>query len=435
MYYIGLDVHKKTISYCMKDAAGKIQSEGKIGSTRRELDAWIKTLPQPRMMAMEATIFTGWIYDHLLPHAEKVTLQMPKPKHERLTIWLLYVRVSGGTTQMTPIELGKLQRVELREVWKHEAVDFTPWLVENIDVIGELLGLDLEVVGREQSVGDFAVDILARDLGRDKGVIIENQLDETDHTHLGQLITYAAGLEAGVVVWVSRKFREEHRQALDWLNRGGGASTEYFGVVVELLQIDNSKPAVNLRLIASPNNWSRRTILTTPADDPSGKYARYQQFFQRLIDDLREKHRFTNARVGQPQNWYSFSTGTRGFQYGLSFANGGRMRAELYIDFGESAQNVGALDALAKERSSVEAEFGESLEWDTLEGRRACRIAIYRQGTIEDSAASLEEYHKWAIDRLLRFKKVFSPRLPAAARSAEIPKLVDLTKAVSTANS
>ncbi len=320
---------------------------------------------------------------------------------------------------MTTLELGTLRRVDLRDVWKHEAVDFTPWLIENIDMIGQVLGLDLEVIGREQAVGDFAVDILARDLGRDKRVIIENQLEETDHTHLGQLITYSAGLEAGVVVWVSRKFREEHRQALDWLNRG--ASTEYFGVVVELLQVDDSKPAVNLRLIASPNNWSRRTIQTTSAEDPTGKYARYQQFFQSLIDELREKHRFTNARIGQPQNWYSFSSGTRGFQYSMSFAQGGRIRAELYIDLGESTLNMGAFDALAKDKATLDFEFGEPLEWERLEGRRACRIAIYRPGSIEDPATSLEEHNRWAIDHLLQFKKVFGPRLSSAAHTAQPP--------------
>ena len=143
---------------------------------------------------------------------------------------------------MSTFDLGKISRVDLRNVWRHEAIDFTPWLVDHIDLVGEALGLELEVVGREHGVGDFSVDILARDLGRDKLVVIENQLEETDHTHLGQLITYAAGLEASVVIWVSRGIREEHRQALDWLNRGDGATTEYFGVAIELLQIDGSKP-------------------------------------------------------------------------------------------------------------------------------------------------------------------------------------------------
>ena len=317
------------------------------------------------------------------------------------------------------IELGSLRRVELRGVWKHEAMDFTPWLVENIDLVGQVLGLDLEVAGREQAVGDFAVDIVARDLGRDKRVIIENQLEETDHSHLGQLLTYSAGLEAEVVVWVSRKFREEHRQVLDWLNRG--ASTEYFGIVVELLQIDDSKPAVNLRLVASPNNWSRRAMNSATSADANGKYARYQQFFQTLIDELREKYRFTNARIGQAQNWYSFTTGTRGFQYAVSFAAGRRLRAELYIDVGESTLNRAGIEFLRKERATLEIQFGEPLEWENLEGRRACRVAIYRPGSIEDSAAALEEYQSWAIDHLLQFKKVFGPRLSSAATAAESP--------------
>jgi hypothetical protein len=316
---------------------------------------------------------------------------------------------------MNTSELGKLLRVDPRNVWKHEALDFTPWLVEHIDLLGEALGLELEFVAREHAVGDFSVDIKARDVGRNKVVIIENQLEETDHTHLGQLITYAAGLEAGVVIWVSCKVREEHRQALDWLNRGEGATTEYFGVVVELLQIDDSKPAVNLRVIASPNDWSRRSIRAGATDDASGIYALYQQFFQRLIDELRDKHRFTNARVGQPQNWYSFSSGTPGFTYGVSFAAGGRVRAELYIDCGTRDQNVAAFESLRADKSTLEEAFGEPLDWELLEGKRACRIAVYRPGAIKDSTESLEEYHRWAVDRLLRFKRVFGPRLPAAA--------------------
>lgn len=320
-------------------------------------------------------------------------------------------------TGQTLVALGNLQRPDLRTVWKHEANDFTPWSFQHLDQIGAVLGLELEPVCCEQPIGDFSADIVARDLNRNKEVIIENQLEETDHSHLGQLITYAAGREAGVVIWISSKIREEHRQALDWLNRGDGASTEYFGLVVELLQIDGSQPAVNFRVVTSPNNWSRRTVR---ASSVSGKSALYQQFFQQLLDELREKHRFTNARVGQPQSWYTFSTGTRGFQYSFSFASGGRIRAELYIDFGQLELNMAAFNALLAKKQALEAAFGEPLEWDPIEGKRACRIATYRQGAIEDSTALLEEYHQWAVDRLLRFKKVFGPELPdAATRAAE----------------
>jgi len=191
-------------------------------------------------------------------------------------------------------QLGKLSLLDPRTVWKHEAHDFTPWLAENIDMLGELLGLDLEVVTQEAAVGDFSADIVAKDLGRGRKVVIENQLESTDHNHMGQLITYAAGLDARVVVWVSREFREEHRQALDWLNRAG-AGTEYFGVVLELLQIDGSNPAPKFRLVASPNNWSRAA--KGGGEELSSRAATYKKFFQALIDELREKHKFTNARA------------------------------------------------------------------------------------------------------------------------------------------
>jgi hypothetical protein len=320
------------------------------------------------------------------------------------------------TGKLPTVLLGTLQRVDPRSIWRHEAHDFTPWLVENIEMLGEVLGLELEVIDREAEVGDFSVDVRARDLGRDRLVVIENQLEATDHSHLGQLITYAAGLEAAVVIWVSREFREEHRQALDWLNRGDGATTEYFGVALELLQIDDSPPAVNFRLVASPNNWSRASKRSPGVDEISGKRAAYQQFFQRLIDELRERHRFTNARAGQPQNWYTFSSGSRGFTYSMSFAQTGELRAELYIDFQDRAKNEMALDALALGRDVIEAEFAEPLRWERLDTRRACRVACYAAGSIDDPAEQLEQYHRWAVDHLLRFKRVLGPRLPDLAR-------------------
>jgi hypothetical protein len=314
------------------------------------------------------------------------------------------------------IDLGKLVRVDPRDVWKHEAHDFTPWLADSIHMLGELLGMDLEVVAQEHAVGDFSLDILARDLGRDRLVAIENQLEATDHSHLGQLITYAAGVDAGVVIWVSRDFREEHRQALDWLNRGEHTDREYFGVALELLQIDGSKPAVNLRLVASPHGWSRAPSPGTGSDGTvSSKRSAYQEFFQALIDELREKHRFTNAKAGQPQNWYSFSTGTTGFQYSFSFAQGGKLRAELYIDQGDADRNELAFDALIATKDDLEKAFGEPLSWERLDTKRACRIACYALGSIEDPADQHERHRQWAIDRLLRFKKVFGPRLPSLA--------------------
>ena len=209
--------------------------------------------------------------------------------------------------------LAKIERIsDLRSVWPNEAKDFTPWLAQNIDELGEALGFDLELQETEAPVGGYSLDILATDINRNRPVIIENQLEETNHNHLGQLLVYAAGHNAGVVVWLTKDFREEHRLALDWLNQRTGKDTEFFGVVVELWKIDDSRLAPNFRLVATPNDWGKKNIgtdLVRPSPGSSERMDRYRSFFQSLIDTLREEHKFTGARKGQPQSWYSFAIG------------------------------------------------------------------------------------------------------------------------------
>jgi hypothetical protein len=306
-------------------------------------------------------------------------------------------------------QLGKLKRVNLRTIWPNEAHHFTPWLAGNIDALGEALGLDLELTGREAGVGEFSLDLLAIDLGTNDVVIIENQFGSTDHGHLGQLLTYAAGFDAGAIIWVAENFRDEHREALDWINQRTDSETRVFGVVIEALQIDDSLPAYQFRPVVFPNEWTKER--RSSVSPPSSRALKYREFFQRMIDVLREEHRFTNARVGQPQNWYSFSSGFRGFLYGASFAQGDRMRVELYIDTGDGETNEVFFDWMYESRAELEAQFGEEIEWERLDNRRASRIAIYKPGSIESESDSLDELNEWAINRLLKFKEVMSPRL------------------------
>lgn len=306
------------------------------------------------------------------------------------------------------VNFGVLKQVDLRLLWPHEALDFSAWLAQNLAVLGETLGMDLELIGQEAPVGPFSLDLLVRDLGRDRTVIIENQLEPTDHDHLGKLLTYAAGHDATVAVWIAPKFRDEHRQALDWLNQRTDTGTEFFGVVVEAIQIDDSRPACNFRLVAFPNDWRKTNI--TPVTKTSPRSEAYQAFFQDLIDRLRTQHNFTRALKAQPQNWYTFSSGIRGIVYGVSFALGGRVRAEAYIDREDAVWNKWLFDALRAQRDDIAAAFGEPLEWDSIEARRACRIVAYRPGSIDNPPQSLEEIKGWAIDRLLRMRNVIGPR-------------------------
>jgi hypothetical protein len=307
------------------------------------------------------------------------------------------------------ITLGELKRMDPRRVWSDEARDFTPWLSENLARLGEALGMELEITTREAPVGDFSCDLLARDLGTGRIVIIENQFGSTNHDHLGKILTYAAGLEAEAVVWVAEKIREEHRQTLEWLNRHTDKAIRFFAVTVEVLQIETSPPAVNFKAIVFPNEWQRAA--RESAEGASPRAEAYRRYFQGLLDELREKHHFTSARVGLPQNWYTFRSGVSGVDYGMSFAQGGRVRVELYIDFGEADTNKTFFDRLHSQRETLEHALGEALSWERLDERRASRVAVYCPGSIDVNNEELLRIRDWAINRLLKFRDVFGPRI------------------------
>lgn len=306
-------------------------------------------------------------------------------------------------------DFGKIKKVNIRDIWQHEAHNFTPWLAENLDKLGESVGMDLELIEQEASVGNFSLDVLARDLSTGHNVIIENQFGDTDHDHLGKMLTYAAGFDASKIIWISERVRDEHRQTIEWLNQRTDTDTQFFAIEIEVFRIDESKPAYNFKPIIFPNEW-RKSKKEGWKENSSAKGEAYREYFQTVIDELRNKHSFTKAKVAQPQNWYIFPTGFSRLSYGTSFAQGGRVRAELYIDVGELDRNKKLFDWLLEQRQNIETEFGESLDWERLDDRRASRIAIYREGSIDD-VEILKEIQTWAIQELLKFRKVFSPLL------------------------
>ena len=312
------------------------------------------------------------------------------------------------------VSLGALEYVDPHKIWINEPAGFTPWLAENLGRLGEALGLDLELLQMESSVGDFSCDIEAREAGTNRPVIIENQLDPTNHTHLGQLLTYAAGLDAAVVVWISPQFRDEHRQAIDWLNRHTDDQIDFFGIALEVLQIDDSKPAVQLRPVAFPNTAKAPPVAASETG------ATYQRFYQPLVDELREKHRFTNARAAQPANWISFTSGTPRIGYNASFGKGGRLRAEVYVDIGNKAGNKAIFDSLHTEREAIEREMGEKLVWERLDNKRASRIsAALDNASVENADTKGDELRSWLINHLLKIKSVFGKRIAQAAESVQ----------------
>lgn len=311
------------------------------------------------------------------------------------------------------IALGKIEKQhDLRLVWPNEAQDFTPWLADNIEEIGESLGLDLETQSREEKIGGFSLDILAKD-GDNRIVIIENQLNSTDHSHLGQIITYASGVDAKVIVWVAREFRDEHRQAIDWLNQHTQDETEFFGVVMELWKIGDSPLAPNFRIVAAPNDWRRETAERVRSVSLSERNVRYQTFFKDLTDTLREKG-FTNRTKAQPASWSEFASGHTGVRYVGSFTRTegrGYARVEIYIDKHDKEWNEELFNQLENRKTTIESELGNSLEWTLLPERRACRIFLARSGSIDDDETKLKELKNWMVSNLLEVKQAFSPML------------------------
>ena len=310
---------------------------------------------------------------------------------------------------MANLEFGEIINVPMNAIWEHEERDFTPWLAQNITILGNALGgLQLEVEQLEVYAGNFKLDIKAREVGTDKIVVIENQIYKTDHKHLGQLITYASFFKAEIIIWVSQEVTEEHRSAIDWLNANTSDNIEFYAVEANIIRIDNSKPALNFKLKAFPNEWEKGRS-GSPAVTETGEL--YREFFQSLIDELREKHRFTNARLGQPQSWYSFTSGAKGCIYGCSFARGAKVRAEVYIDTVNQDTNKQIFRALEDRKVEIETEFGEELTFEELPTKRASRIAVYRDGEIYTDSQNLEEIKSWCIEKLLKFKQVFGEKL------------------------
>ena len=266
----------------------------------------------------------------------------------------------------------------------------------------------MSIKAKRPQSGGYSLDILAHDLGSNRPVIIENQLEGTDHDHLGKLLTYASGYDANVVVWIAREFRDEHRQALDWLNQRTDENTEFFGVVVELWKIDDSRPALNLNLVSTPNEWRKENVSgqSQRAIGTSERGKKYQIFFQGLIDTLREEYRFTTARKALPTNTRDFTSGHSGVTYTTIFTWDEQAAVMVYI-----ANNKNLFDRLSEARECIESEIGESLEWDSVDDRKACRILATRPGHINQDQETLEQIQEWMVDLLLKFKGVFDPRL------------------------
>ena len=307
--------------------------------------------------------------------------------------------------------LGRLEGVNLRDYWEREDTEFTPWLAqeENIVLLGDTIGLELEVQEQEASVGPFRADILCRNAGDNSLVLIENQLEVTDHKHLGQLFTYAAGLDAVTVIWIAKQFTEEHRAALDWLNRITHDHFHFFGVEIELYRINTSPPAPRFSIVSKPNDWVKsatESIRNPGAYTPGQKLQ--MGYWKALGEYMRAQDSPRKPPTPYPSNWMGYGIGRVGFGL-LIFINirDGRVVVGLFVDGQDAIAHYHLLQA---EQAAIESELGYTLEWEEKPGAKNSSITIRLDGDTRDES-QWPQFFEWTLEKMNDFDRVFRSRI------------------------
>ena len=310
--------------------------------------------------------------------------------------------------------LGRLERVDLRDIWATEAQHFTPWLAreENLQILGESLAIDLEFEAQEKNVGPFRADILCKDTDNGSWVLIENQLERTDHLHLGQLLTYAAGLNVVTIVWIAANFTEEHRATLDWLNEITDDSFQFFGLEVELWRIGDSPAAPKFNIISKPNDWTRsvskaaRQIGDQPLTEVKAAQLEFWEAFKAHLEQVRSP---IKAQMPLPQHWTNFGIGRSNFTLG-AFLNTTEKRIGVWLYIND--ENAKAFFwQMHAGREAIEAELGFDLEWLELPERKSSRLVRYLYDADPLDRSRWPEYREWLRGTLEDFDRVFRPRV------------------------
>jgi len=298
--------------------------------------------------------------------------------------------------------IGKLRRVPLRDVWKHEAIDFTKWLQDNIDVLSEVVDLNLSNPESEQAAGAFSVDLVAEDESGNP-VIIENQLEKSDHDHLGKILTYLVAMAAKTAIWIVADPRPEHVSAITWLNESSSAS--FYLLKIEAIVIGDSAPAPLLTVIVGPSEEGKGVGKTK--QEIAERYEIRGRFWSQLLD-LAKKRTKLHASISPTQhNWLGTSAGRQGLGFNYALRKN-EAQVELYIDRGKERdeENKGIFDNLFSHKDEIEKVFGEPLEWERLEGKRACRIRKrILVGGYRDEEEKWTEIHEAMVDAMIRLEK------------------------------
>jgi hypothetical protein len=314
------------------------------------------------------------------------------------------------------MNLGRLEKItDLRDVWKTEAQDFTPWLAQegNLAQLGETINLDLELEAVEKDVGPFRADILCQDTDDGSLVLVENQVERTDHTHLGQLLTYAAGLNTVTIVWIAKKFTDEHRATLDWLNEITGEKINFFGLEIELWRIGDSAIAPKFNVVSKPNDWTKgkgssSSVLKDAELSPT-KTLQFD-FWKSFREYVLENSALLRPRKANPCHWLNFGIGTSKAHISALLNTQDKL-ISVCLNIHCRDDRIAIFNLLEKDKEAIEQELGSSLLWEEKPEKKSSTIIIRNPKLDPNNRNTWGQQHQWMLEQLEKFREVFGSRI------------------------
>jgi hypothetical protein len=303
------------------------------------------------------------------------------------------------------MDLGNLKAITPRQKWTSEPRDFTPWLAENINSLNKAIGLELEVENTEVAAGPYSADILAKDTGTGKYVVIENQLEKTNHDHLGKAITYSSVLDASTIIWIATEFSQEHQKALDWLNDHTTDEISFYGVQVELWQIDDSKPAVRFNVISEPNQAVRQAAKSKATDDLSENRKFQFDFWNKFKDKLSKTKKIPSLQTPRPQYWFDVGLGKTHIHISNT-CNTDVNTVGVRVYIGNKIADT-MLPFLESKKVEIEKSIGHKLQWNPNPENRD-KVIVLLHPTDFNDPKKVEEALEWLVSYTIKFRDTFS---------------------------
>ena len=305
--------------------------------------------------------------------------------------------------------IGKLREIDIRELWKHEQYDFSEWLSkkENIENLNDILGLTLVDISKETYVGTYRCDLFAKDETTGIKVIIENQLEISNHDHLGKIITYASGLDAKVIVWIVKEAREEHRSAIEWLNNNTNSKVNFFLIEIHAYKIGESDPAPMFQVVEQPNDFIKNNKISNKDESMNKSQSQRFEFWNQFNNVIIERGKPFNIRKATTDHWYSVAIGTSDAHIDITLVNKDSViGVELYI-----SDNKDLYDKLFEDKDRIEEEIGFNLEWRRLDNSKASRIIYYIKGLNFDNHSNYNELMNKTIDIAVKLRDTFKKHI------------------------